>query len=393
VILILAPTWALRSVSATDLGAATIELIDGSQFNGSIQSIDASGGVLGEGVPLGLKVSEILSIQTDRQPQSGAESEITIHLVGGGKLMAGRPSMAGEKTRFQSDVGVSELPLQSIRAIVWSSSPGVQAAIKEPSAENDKVIVQTDAGERTVEGVLEGIDAEQIQLNYQGESRKIGLSKIKAIVTADLGFKKPDGSMAAINLLDGSQIVGVVSELTDGILKITLAGDASVGLKTEAIENIAIASDRILFLSDAQPIDVQEKSVFAIQRPWKRNRSVEDNPLRLGSDSAGKTSVFKKGLGTQAFCRLEFANTNEFDRFNAIVGIDAETGGRGDCQVVVRGDGIELWSQRVRATDDPHKVGVDITGIKKITLIVYPGEEFDLGDHVDWCDARFLKTK
>ena len=120
---------------------------------------------------------------------------------------------------------------------------------------------------------------------------------------------------------------------------------------------------------------------------------MEKNPLTISADSGGNPLVFNKGLGTQAFCRLEFANTNDFDRLSSIVGIDVETDGRGDCQVVVRGDGIELWSQRVRAADAPHNLDIDITGIKKITLLVYPGEEFDLGDHVDWCDVRFLKTK
>ena len=101
----------------------------------------------------------------------------------------------------------------------------------------------------------------------------------------------------------------------------------------------------------------------------------------------------RKGIGTQSFSRLSFANTNEFDRFRAVVGIDAETGGRGDCQMVVQGDGIELWSKRVKAAEDPIQVDLDIAGIKEIALIVNPGEDFDLGDHADWGDARFLKTK
>ena len=95
----------------------------------------------------------------------------------------------------------------------------------------------------------------------------------------------------------------------------------------------------------------------------------------------------------QSFSQLSFANTNEFDRFKAVVGIDAETAGRGDCQMVVRGDGIELWSKRVKASDDPVQVDLDIAGIKEFALIVYPGEDFDLGDHADWGEARFLKTK
>ena len=102
---------------------------------------------------------------------------------------------------------------------------------------------------------------------------------------------------------------------------------------------------------------------------------------------------FKKGLGTQAFSLLVFKNSRGFDRFNAVVGIDAETQGRGDCQMVVLGDGIELWSRRVRGSDDPQEIDVDIEGINQISLVVYPGEYFDLGDHANWGNARFVKTK
>ena len=238
--------WATAPAWAIEIGKSKIELIDGSQIEGSIESIDANGTIAGEGIPSGLKFSEILSIQTGRKSQSNVESEVLIYPVGGGKLKASRPSVTVEKTLFRSDVGPQELPLQSVRAIVWTNSPGVVAAMKEPSTENDKVVVQTADGERVVEGILEGIEEEQVQINYKGESRKIGLSKVKAIVTADLGLSKPSGSIASLNLVDGSQIVGVIAGLTDNMLQVRLDGDASVGLMTEAIVDISIASDRIL---------------------------------------------------------------------------------------------------------------------------------------------------
>ena len=39
------------------------------------------------------------------------------------------------------------------------------------------------------------------------------------------------------------------------------------------------------------------------------------------------------------------------------------------------------------------EVDVDVSGMDAIALVVDPGEEFDLGDHVDWANARFVKTE
>lgn len=375
---------------AVQIGPSRIGLIDGTSIDGEIKSIDRNLNVIGSGIPTGLKFGDVLSVRTDRQIQASPENKVSIYPIDGGQLMVANPSVSNENAAFQSAAGPAGMPLQSIRAIVWSHSPGVANAIKQPSNENDQVVVDTPDGERIVEGILEKIDASHVHVNYKGESRKIGLAKIKAVVTADLGLPKLSGSLATIRLIDGSHLVGVIAELVDGKLNVGLVGGADLQLDTGLIANVSIASDRILYLSDTEPVDVQERSVFAIQRPWMRDRSVENNPLRI---RWGEELEFSKGLGTQAFCRLEFDNERQFDRFTAIVGIDVETLGRGDCQVLVRGDGIELWAKRIRATDEPQKLDVDITGFKRIALIVQPGEEFDLGDHVDWCEARFLKTK
>lgn len=381
----------MATVSAQQIGPATIELVDGSTLDGSVDSISQTGKVSGEGLPDEMNFQEVLAIRTNRKSQSSASMGVSLIPVSGGQVVVAAPQISEETVTFRSDVGIDTMPLQSVRAIVWKNSPSVAGSIKEPSTENDKVIVGTSDGERMVEGILEAIDATHVQINYKGKSRKIGIDKVNAVVTADLDLNGPGGATATVGFVDGSEVKGTISEFKDGQLKMVLAGDATVSMNSEMIMTIAVASDRILYLSDDDPVDVQEKALFAIQRPWKRDRSVEGNLIRLGPGP--EPMAFKKGLGTQAFCRLEFSNSREFDRFNAMVGIDFETTGRGDCQVVVRGDGVELWSRRVRASDQPHELDIDISGYKRIALVVYPGEEFDLGDHIGWGNARFLKTK
>lgn len=376
-----------------DLGKSRIQLVNGTHIEATITSINQDGDVMGTDVPVGLNIRGILSLKTLRSAKRDTTNNVSIFVVGGGKVFASDPTITNETVTFRSASGTRQLSLQAVRALVWSNSPMVERTLKEPSKENDTVIVGTADGERRVEGILESIDDEFVHINYKGESRKIGIAKVKAVVTADLGLAKPDGSIATVQLIDQSKLVGVIVGIAEGQLTLNVAAGTPVALKTLNVVAIAITSDRLLYLSDVEPIDVTEKSVFAVQRPWKRDRSVEGNALRIRLKGSEKTVGFNKGLGTQASSRLVFANTNDFDRFGAIAGIDAETGGRGDCQMVVRGDGIELWSRRIRGSSGPQEIDVDITGMKQIVLLVYPGEEFDLGDHADWGDARFLKTK
>ena len=369
-----------------------IELVDGSRIEGAIRSIDAQGLFTGTNLPDSLKLDDVVSLDSGKSVERIPKFDATIHLTDGGKLYVREPAISEEKVVFRSGSELSEVPLQSLKAIVWRESPTVDRQLNNPSPDKDAVMVDTPDGERGVEGIVELLDNERLQINYQSRSRTIGLSKINAIVMANLGMDPPSGPIATITMTDGSTVAGAISMMSGGALSVQLTG-GSINLMVKNIAKIEIPSDRLIFLSDLEPVEVQQNTDFAVFRPWQKDRSVENNPMTIRYGSTDKVMEIKKGLGTQAFSLLTFNNSEAFDRFNAVVGIEGETRGRGDCQMVVMGDGIELWSQRVRGTDDPVEIDVEIEDINQITLVVYPGENFDLGDHANWGNARFVKTK
>jgi hypothetical protein len=379
--------------NAQSLDSVTITTFDGSTLTATIDAIDENGQLSGSQIPAGLNLSEIVSIETDKKPASPDTKATRVQLVIGGQLLIRNPKIAAETISFESPVGLSEIPLQSVRAILWNTAPAIEKQIVEPSADEDVAFVQTAGGLRAVSGIVESLDGEQLQINYKNESRKIGLNKITAIVMAELGLPEPSGLAATLNLTDGSTIVGVISELKAGTFTLKLTSNNTLEINANYLASVSIRSDRLLFLSDIEPIKAQQRTEFALQRPWQKDRSVEGHPLSFRNQETENVTKFNKGLGTQAFTELVFQNSDDFDRFQATVGIDAETRGRGDCQCVVRGDGIELWSGRVVGSGEPVELDLDISGMKKIALVVYPGNDFDLADHLNWVNARFVRTK
>ena len=56
-------------------------------------------------------------------------------------------------------------------------------------------------------------------------------------------------------------------------------------------------------------------------------------------------------------------------------------------------DGAEVFASPVAGTDAPRTLDVDISGKDEIVLSIEFGDDFlDLSDHLNWCDARFVKT-
>jgi endo-alpha-N-acetylgalactosaminidase len=79
-------------------------------------------------------------------------------------------------------------------------------------------------------------------------------------------------------------------------------------------------------------------------------------------------------------------------RFEADVGIDDSTGGRGSVQFRVLVDGKEKFtSPIVRGGDSPLPVSVDVTGAEKLELVVDYADRGDVLDHADWLNARLVQ--
>ncbi len=113
-------------------------------------------------------------------------------------------------------------------------------------------------------------------------------------------------------------------------------------------------------------------------------RSVDGNPLTLGG------VVYPHGLGTHANSRLLVDLKGVATRFDALVGVDDEKkGSPASVQFEVLVDGRKKAETKVlRGGDAPVPLSVDLTGARKMTLIVSDGDDGIDSDHADWAGAR-----
>lgn len=377
-----------------------LQTVGGQQLKGEVQRIDESGRVTGTGLGDDLKLDAILSIQTNR-PAKSAEQPMQVYLIGQtawgmAKVGANEMSIEGEKVSLAGKLGKFELPLQTVRAIVWRDSKTVQQAIAKPSRDNDRVIVDVDGASQTVSGIIEGVTKEAVSIDYKGKVRSIGIGKVNAIVLADVGYQDPTGIRASVSTVDGSRLFGSIQSWGDApdrpTMKLAIAKDTTLSILTEQLAEVQIKSDRILFLSKVEPVSVTETTDFVEARSFQRDRSVTGGKLQIrGPDN--KPISFGNGIGAQATSELTYANDKKFNRLVATVGIDLATQGRGDCQVVIKTDGVEVFNQRITGSSDPVELDIDVASASRVSLVVLPGREFDLADHVVWGNAKLINTK
>jgi hypothetical protein len=367
-------------------------LLDGQAV--AIQSLSIEAGKLsGEGVPADLTLDDLRRIELPL-PQGGAPPErpvVVIELRSGGRVLATNVSLADDKCQIEWSGGDPlSVPIDAVRAIRLepaTASADFDKALAAPSPDLDRLLIKADDGKlETVTGLVDSLTAVDVKFELEGVTRTVPRNKLFAIVVAqpDAGESIPP---ALVILNDGSQIGGELVSLADGKASVQVAGGGKATIPWAGVQRVLIRSSRVAFLSDLKPTAAEQQAIATIARPWQRDKSVLGKPLTLGR------RVFEKGIGVHSRSLLTFDAEGEYDVLAATIGIDAETGGKGDCIFTVLGDGQPIFSQRMKGADEAQDIAVPIAGLQQVTLLVEPGVDLDLADHADWCDARFIKNK
>jgi alpha-galactosidase len=111
-------------------------------------------------------------------------------------------------------------------------------------------------------------------------------------------------------------------------------------------------------------------------------RSVGNHPIKLGKQT------FQHGVGTHAVSRFDVNLHGSAKRFSATVGVDDESTTQGSVVFQVLVDGKKLADTGVmKGGTPPKQINVDLSGAKKMRLLVLDADGKTTHDHADWADA------
>ncbi len=131
---------------------------------------------------------------------------------------------------------------------------------------------------------------------------------------------------------------------------------------------------------------LEDLNLSGIEQGWGepgKDHSVENHPLTLNGQ------VFTHGLGTHAESSFTVGLKGKALEFQATVGVDDETHGKGSVVFVVNADGRTL--ARVKALPgQSFPIRVSLRGEQYVRLVVEDGGDGNTYDHADWADAVFV---
>jgi hypothetical protein len=379
---------ALKAIAA-EPSAGTMS--DGATFRGALTALEPdwklrfSGGEKAE-----LSAGDLAYWGSFATPLPGAQ----LMLAGGGVIVVDTVRIEKELAAGQSSsLGAVSLPIEMLAAVMLHS-PSDRAAydrlllrLTALDSQMDRLLL--DNGDELT-GTILGLDEKAVQLESGGGKLNVETDKITALAFNATLVRQPrlTGLRMLVGLRDGSRVTAVALSSQLSQVRLKLAGGAELTTPVEAIVALQTLGGLSQYLSDLAPASYKHLPYLSLTWPYRNDRSVSGGPLRAGG------RLLAKGLGMHSPARITYDLPASVQRFDAEVAIDAEAGQRGS--VVFRvfvDDGSGAWQERlatpiVRGDQPPLPVTADVSGAKRISLLVDYADRGDELDHADWLNAR-----
>jgi hypothetical protein len=316
----------------------------------------------------------------------------------GDRLVAHVVALNGERleVRLPPDLGGDRpvtLPLSAV-SVVWLAVPDDTddpAALRRRLAtgrrSRDRVLLRN--GD-VLEGVFDGMDEKAVQVEVEQKPVSVARGKVAAVaLSTELAENlKPRGPYARLVLAGGSRVSLAKAGCDGSALTGTTLFGAPVRVPLDQVAALYVYQGRAVYLSDLKARRVEQTKYLDLTWPPVADGSVAGRDLRLGG------GAYDKGLGLHSGTRVTYDLAGRYRRFEALVGLDGQTGRRGSVRVRVLADGKPLdigWDRELTARDGAVPVHADVRGTRELTLTVEFGRGGDVQDHVDWVDARLIQ--
>jgi len=376
-----------------------LETVSGESFRGPLAQLRASWTVrLGPPKRLRRDGDAWLTLRRADLPLPPHPNEAHLILTNGDRLPAASLKLASERLSFTSPLLAKEeaarLPL-SVVSVLWLVAPDdvrdaehFRRKLLAERRRHDVVVLRN--GD-VLEGVLVQLESGQLRIEVARRNVDVDLAKVAVVAfSSELAtVPRPRGPYGRLVLTDGTRLSLRSAGCADGeTLTGTTVFDADVRVPIEQVAALDLHQGRAVYLSDLKPLRYEHTPYLGLAWPLAVDGSVAGRALQLAG------AVHDKGLGMHSASHVTYALPASCQRFEARVGLDDQTGRRGSVRVRVRVDGKERdlgLKGELTHRNSPLAVRVDVAGAKELTLVVDFGAGGDVGDHVNWVDARIVK--
>lgn len=399
--------FALTSLQASIL--VTVQPIDGEVYSSQLEGFEGKNALLdAKTVPL----AELKAIQFQKDP-AAVESQLAVTL-GESTLLAQSVTLSEDLFQIQPAVGgnAEQLKAGTVQMVLFQKSELGQNVdldadwneIRSMDLPDDQLVILRDGKLSHYFGKILEITEKAVRFEQDGEVLNVKRKHVFAVRFAPLSNdevsheteKDPQENPLLGVLTDAAGSSLSISSLVpaEGNAQITLTSGAKLTLPDSALAGLDLSSGRAVSLASLKAESVTVTPFFGMENAPESllkfnapqlNRAFGGGKIQLG----GKE--YATGLELCSRTQIVFRLPSSFQTFRATVGIDDSVRPGGSSEVTILADEKVLFKDVLTGKDAPKPLNLDLSGARRLTILVDFGENGNFGDYVGFGDAALEK--
>ncbi len=324
-----------------------------------------------------------------------------VELVDGSHLLATRyrvvEGLAQCKLAGGEEIEIRTRAIHTVRFRDHATTPVLAAQWQEITSEKhsgDVIVIRRQESLDHLDGVLLDVRDDTVQFEFDGDKIDVNRQKLDGLIYYHPVARELPQRICQVVDSAGSRWNAKSLSLGQETIEVTSPAGVKIDLPLQRLAKLDFSSGNTVWLSDLEPEFVQRRPYVASRLPQpsleqlfqpRRDLGMTGRPLSLDG------VTYAKGLALTSRTEMVFRLTDDYRYFHAVAGIDDSVRDGGNLDLVISGDDKVLLTRTVTGREKSFPVDLDITGVKRLKILVDFGREMDIADHLDLCDARLTK--
>ncbi len=392
--------WLMLAALVLAPQEAQIRTLAGESLSGSITALDDQQlTVATVGGPRVVPTKDLLGVAFPARESGAATPKAWVTLKDESQLLADSYTVMGTEAQVTLPSGITlVIPTRLIAHVRFREQNSVAAAQWAEFVKSDRaadlLVVRKKEALDFHSGVIREVTDDVIQFELEGETLRVKRTKADGLIYHDSGRTPLGATRGIMTDAAGSQWHLASLQLDGENLRLRTAAGVEITQPLGSVARIDFSQGNLQYLSELKPEAVNwtpyfgEAKVSSAAQLFfqpRMDRSPDDGPLRLGGNT------YNKGIAAHSRAELTYRLPDKFRSFQALAGIDDRLRPAGNIRLTIFGDDRQLFDETLSGKDAPRPLELDITGVNRLKLIVDFGDDLDLGDWLDLCEARILK--
>jgi hypothetical protein len=218
-----------------------------------------------------------------------------------------------------------------------------------------------------------------------GKPIKPRMSNIQGIIFYRPTEASQIATVCQVRDVNGALLIAQAVSFDKNGFKITLVAGPKMECDAQSVAKLNYNIDKLNYLSDMDPTKVVEKSGSGLVNRYRRDKNLDDGPIRLD----GKP--YSKGLSMHSYTELEYNLGGKYKEFSTLIGVDDQVGGDSKALVTIECNGDKVFSKEItRATKDylSKPLVIKVKDVATLRIIVSSKNVLDLHDHVTFANPK-----